>query len=266
MEAGQSGRGYGSVYKRHGDRGLLRTRHYRLRYRTCGLADGLSRTGVGGSDDDGGPVATVTYGEVCGTIAAIGRNVRRRFGALAQSRVLARYGVGFCVLFSQVATFTYVTFYLAAPPFNLRPALLGLVFVVYLIGAAATPMAGWWVDRVGPRATLKLAAMLGMMGVLLTTEARIWAVAAGLSIECSAVFIAQSAISRSLGQCATEYRGVAVGLYATSYYLGGSVGATLPAYAWALGRWPGCVAVILLAQCATFGIAQWLWAVPQETL
>ena len=187
-------------------------------------------------------------------------------GHLRNRALLARYGVGFCVLFSQVATFTYVTFYLAVPPFNLRPALLGLIFVVFLVGAAATPMAGWWVDRVGPRATLKVAAILGMTGVLLTTEARIWAVAAGLSIECSAVFIAQAAVSRSLGQCATEYRGLAVGLYATSYYLGGSVGATLPAYAWALGRWPGCVAVILLAQCATFGIAQWLWAVPQETL
>jgi hypothetical protein len=78
------------------------------------------------------------------------------------------------------------------------------------------------------------------------------------------VFIAQAAISRSIGQCARENRALAVGLYATFYYLGGSVGATLPAYAWGLGGWPACVAVVLLAQGATFGIARWFWSVPAK--
>ncbi len=181
---------------------------------------------------------------------------------LRNRALLARYGVGFCVLFSQVATFTYVTFYLAAPPFNLRPALLGMIFVVYLVGAAATPIAGWWLDRFGSRATLMGAAGLGALGLLLTTQANLWAVLAGLSIACSAVFIAQASISSSIGLCATGNRALAVGLYATFYYLGGTVGSTLPAYAWSLGGWPGCVALVLLAQGATFVIARWLWAVP----
>jgi MFS family permease len=161
-----------------------------------------------------------------------------------------------------VATFTYVTFYLAAPPFEFRPASLGLIFVVYLVGAAVTPLGGKWLDRIGSQRTLMRAGALGMAGVLLTLEPRVWSVLAGLAVACSGVFIAQAAVSRSIGQCTGRNRALAVGLYATFYYLGGSFGATLPAYAWYLGAWPGCVALVLLIQFFTFAIARWFWAVP----
>jgi MFS transporter, YNFM family, putative membrane transport protein len=183
-------------------------------------------------------------------------------GHLRNRALLARYATGFCVLFSLVGTFTYVTFYLAAPPFRLSPALLGLIFVVYLFGAAITPLAGRWLDRFGSRRTLMGAASLGMLGVLLTTEPHLWAVAAGLGICCSGVFIAQAAVSSSLGRCARGHRALAVGLYATFYYLGGSAGATLPAWAWKIHGWTGCVALVILAQIATLGIARWFWFSP----
>jgi predicted MFS family arabinose efflux permease len=184
------------------------------------------------------------------------------WGHLRNGALLARYAIGFCVLFSLVGTFTYVTFYLAAPPFLLSPALLGLIFVVYLAGAAVTPLAGRWLDRFGSQRTLMGAALAGMMGVLLTTVPHLWAVAAGLAISCSGVFIAQAAISSSIGRCASDHRALAVGLYATFYYLGGSAGATLPAWAWSIGGWPACVALVGLAQAATFGIAWWFWSFP----
>jgi predicted MFS family arabinose efflux permease len=185
-------------------------------------------------------------------------------GHLANRALLARYAVGFCVLFTLVATFTYVTFYLAAPPFLLSPAWLGLIFVVYLIGAAITPAAGQWLDRYGTRRTLMSAASLGMCGVLFTLEPQIWAVGAGLAVCCTGVFIAQTAISRSIGLCAKSSRALAVGLYAMFYYLGGSVGATLPAWAWKAGGWTACVGLIVLAQAATLGIAAWFWQAPAK--
>jgi len=55
------------------------------------------------------------------------------------------------VLFTQVAMFTYVTFHLGAPPHNLTTAALGWLFIVYLIGAAVTPIAGRWIDMNGHR-------------------------------------------------------------------------------------------------------------------
>ena len=68
----------------------------------------------------------------------------------ATASLVATYAVGFCVLFTQVAMFTYVTFHLAAPPFSLSTVALGWLFVVYLVGAAVTPFAGRWIDRLRP--------------------------------------------------------------------------------------------------------------------
>ena len=53
---------------------------------------------------------------------------------LRNPRLLATYAVGFGVLFNFIATFTYLSFHLAAPPFNQSPAFLGSIFVVYLVG------------------------------------------------------------------------------------------------------------------------------------
>lgn len=169
--------------------------------------------------------------------------------------LLARYAVGFCVLFSLVGAFTYVTFYLAAPPFLLSPALLGSVFVVYLVGAVLTPLGGRWVDRLGARRMLIVAALIGVAGISLTLVRHLLVVAVGLAICCTGVFIAQTAINSSLGRCAQHDRALAVGLYASFYYFGGSAGASVPAWAWRIGGWPACVALIGAVQLATLAIA-----------
>src|SRR5206468_3134272 len=77
--------------------------------------------------------------------------IRGRWSQLAHPDLLATYAVGFCVLFSIVATFTYVTFHLAAPPYELSTAALGYLFTVYLAGAAMTAVGGRWIDRYGHR-------------------------------------------------------------------------------------------------------------------
>src|SRR6185295_14568880 len=85
---------------------------------------------------------------------------RRAAGAreLVRNRQLAATcGVGFCVLFTQVAMFTYVTFHVAAPPYSLSTVAIGWLFVVYLLGAVVTPFSGMWIDSYGHRAGLALA-------------------------------------------------------------------------------------------------------------
>jgi YNFM family putative membrane transporter len=52
------------------------------------------------------------------------------FEHMRNPRLRAAYAIGFCVLFTQIALFTYVTFHLAAPPFLLSPAVLGSIVVV----------------------------------------------------------------------------------------------------------------------------------------
>src|SRR5579864_6946181 len=52
---------------------------------------------------------------------------------LSNRPLVATYAVGFCVLFTQVAMFTYVTFHVAAPPYSLGTVALAWLFVVYLV-------------------------------------------------------------------------------------------------------------------------------------
>jgi predicted MFS family arabinose efflux permease len=184
---------------------------------------------------------------------------RAAVGHLRNPQLLATYAVGFCVLFSLVATFTYATFYLAGPPFHLGSAALGSIFFVYLIGAVITPAAGRFIDRYGHRAALSAAVAGGAGGVLLTLIPRLPVVAAGLAICCTGVFIAQASASSYIGQAAQGDRALAVGLYVTFYYAGGSAGGAIPGFLWQAGGWPACVALIAAVQFFTVGLALRLW-------
>jgi YNFM family putative membrane transporter len=178
---------------------------------------------------------------------------------LRNPRLVATYAVGFCVMFTLLATFTYINFYLAAPPFRLSTAALGLIFAVYLIGAVITPVAGHAIDRLGHRFALVAAFSAGAAGVLITLIHSLPVVMAGLTLACTGVFIANSAGSSYVGSAANEARASAVGLYVTFYYMGGTAGSAAPGYAWTHGGWPACVAVIVCVQLLTITLALIFW-------
>jgi MFS transporter, YNFM family, putative membrane transport protein len=186
--------------------------------------------------------------------------VRAALGLLRNPQLASAYVVGFGVLFSLVAMFTYVTFRLAAPPFGLSTVALGSVFFVYLIGAAVTPLAGPVIDRYGHRYGMALAAALGTAGALLTLGGGLPVILAGLTLSATGVFIAQAAASSFVGAAASTDRGLAVGLYATFYYVGGSVGGSLPALFWARWGWPACVLLVVAVQLALAVVSMTFWS------
>ena len=120
--------------------------------------------------------------------------------------------------------FTYVTFYLAAPPFRLSTVALGWLFVVYLVGAVATPFGGRFIDRYGHRAGLAASMAIGGAGAIMTLAPWLPVIVAGLALTCTGVFVAQATTSSYIGAVTTRDRALAVGLYSTFYYAGGSVG------------------------------------------
>src|SRR5207248_4786359 len=144
-----------------------------------------------------------------------GSGARAMWRHLRNPRLLATYAVAFCVMFTLLGTFTYINFYLAAPPFLLSTTALGSLFVVYLIGALVTPAAGKWIDRRGHRFALVAAFCGGAAGVALTLVHSLAAVLPGLALCCTGVFIANSAGSSYVGSAARENRAAAVGLYVT---------------------------------------------------
>jgi predicted MFS family arabinose efflux permease len=185
--------------------------------------------------------------------------LRAMLAHLRNPPLVATYAVGFCVLFTLISTFTYVNFYLAAPPFRLGTATLGLIFVVYLIGAVVTPVAGRSIDRIGHRFALVAAFTGGIAGICLTLIPHLLFVLLGLALTSSGVFIAQSAASSYVGRLAKGARGAAVGLYVMFYYTGGSFGAAIPGRFWSRGGWPVTVLLIAVVQTITIALCLLFW-------
>lgn len=173
--------------------------------------------------------------------------------------LLAAYAVGFCVLFSQVAAFTYAGLYLGLPPFNLGPAGLGALYMVFLLALIVLPIAGR-LSKARPHAELlSIAAMLGVCGSALTLVPSLWCIVVGLALSSTGVFLAQAAANAFTTTHAGDNKAAAVGVYLTCYYLGGSCGAIVPALIWARWGWAGCVGLIIGLQLLTLLIALTGW-------
>jgi MFS transporter, YNFM family, putative membrane transport protein len=159
-------------------------------------------------------------------------------------QLVATYAVGFGVLFNFIATFTYVTFLLAAAPYRLSPALLGSIFAVYLVGAFAAPMVGIAVSRWGRPNFVVAVLLLWIAGILLTLVPSLVVIILGLALCSGCGLIVQAISTGYVTATASEGRSSAVGLYVLSFYIGGSLGAYLPGLAYEAAGWGACVALV----------------------
>jgi predicted MFS family arabinose efflux permease len=157
----------------------------------------------------------------------------------------ATYAIGFGILFNFMAVFTYVSFHLAAPPYNFSSTLLGTIFVTYLAGAVLAPATGWMSALIGRRHFLLALIAAWACGTALTLLHSIAVIITGLVLCAACGMICQTVSTSYVTSVAREGRSSAVGLYVTSFYVGGSIGAFLPGLAWDRGGWPACIAMVI---------------------
>jgi predicted MFS family arabinose efflux permease len=189
----------------------------------------------------------------------IGASLLQMVQHLRNWRLVATYAIGFGVLFNMLAVFTYVNFLLAAPPYNLSPALLGVVFVVYLFGTFTTPMTGRLIARFGRRGFVLGIIALWTLGTLLTLVPSLPVIILGLVIFPTCAFFCHAASSSYVSTTAKGGVSAAVGLYVFFFYAGGSAGAYLPGLAWEAGGWPATVAMTVLVLIAMAAIVSIAW-------
>ena len=174
---------------------------------------------------------------------AVSASARQMLRHLANPQLVATYAIGFGVLFKLIAIFTYVSFHLAAPPFDFSSGDLGAIFVTYLAGAAIAPSTGWLLAKLGRRAFVVVATGAWACGCLLTLAPSVPVIVAGLTLCAACGMLCQTVWTSYVTAIAKEGRSAAVGLYVTSFYIGGSLGAFLPGLAWTSGGWPACIAM-----------------------
>jgi predicted MFS family arabinose efflux permease len=171
---------------------------------------------------------------------ASGRQMLRHLGNL---QLVATCVVGFGVLFNFIAIFTYVSFRLAAPPYDFTPSLLGAVFFTYLVGAVATPWTGRVVMRYGRRALMISVISVWLVGLALLLASPLALILIGLSLCAGCGMLCQATSTGYVTASANEGRSSAIGLYVSSFYTGGSVGGVAAGALWSAAGWWGVVAL-----------------------
>jgi len=191
--------------------------------------------------------------------------LRQMLSHLRNPRLIATYAVGFGVLFTFMSIFTYVSFYLAAAPFNLSPTLLGTLFVTYLAGSAVTPLSGRLVARFGRRRLAVGVIAVWIAGLMLSLVPSLVLIIAALVICAGAGFLCQSLSTSFVTVTARTGASSAVGVYVSCYYIGGSAGSVVPGLAWNAAGWPGCAALTAVVLVVMAAIVWAAWGEPRAT-
>jgi MFS transporter, YNFM family, putative membrane transport protein len=161
------------------------------------------------------------------SMAARGRFWQSWAEHLSDAALRRTFAIGFLVLFGFIGVFTYVGFILMSPPHMLSMTALGLVFLVFLPSMLTTPAAGSVSKKLGPGAASAGSLGIALAGLLLLLLRDLVAVIAGMTLVGIGTFFAQAVATGHVGRIAEGDKAAASGLYLSSYYCGGLVGAAL---------------------------------------
>jgi MFS transporter, YNFM family, putative membrane transport protein len=170
--------------------------------------------------------------------------LRRLAAGFTDPALLALYGVAALLMSGFVAVYNAGTFRLEGPPYDLTPALAGLVFLAYLLGSVSSPVAGSLAERFGRRTVVPCTVAVMGVGLLTTLAAPLWAVVVGLCVLTVGFFAAHGVASGWVAvraQAGGRAVGQAASLYSFWYYVGSSVGGTAAGRAWQDQGWAGVV-------------------------
>jgi MFS transporter, YNFM family, putative membrane transport protein len=159
----------------------------------------------------------------------------------------AAFGLGFCILFAFIGTFTYVNFILVRAPLSLGMMGVGFVYFVFLPSIGTTLLAGKVVAIFGIRPSLWGGLAIAALGLPLMLSSHLADVLAGMVLAGVGTFFAQACATGFVGQAARTNRGVASGTYLACYFFGGLVGSAVLGQLFDHFGWLACVAGVGVA-------------------
>lgn len=188
-------------------------------------------------------------------------DVRRLF---ADPGLPSLFATAFLIMGSFVAAYNYVGFRLNQPPYDLGPAAIGSIFMLYAVGSITSAWTGQAVNRIG-RSRIVLAMSLCMaLGLVITLARPLAAIVLGLAVFTIGFFAVHTVASGWVGRRAGSRRGLVSALYLSSYYLGGSVIGSAAGAPWSHAGWPGVVTALLCCAGGVIALAFRLRRLPED--
>ncbi|WP_044563285.1 MFS transporter [Azospirillum sp. B4] len=158
---------------------------------------------------------------------------------LSDGGLVALFATGFLAMGAFVTVFNYVGFRLQAPPLNLPPATVAVLFLVYIFGIVSSPLFGGLSSRFGPGRVLVASSLLMAIGLGVMAFTRLDTLAVGLGLFTFAFFGVHSVASGWIGLRAKQHRGQASSLYLFAYYMGSTLAGTAGGFFWHGWEWTG---------------------------
>lgn len=174
---------------------------------------------------------------------------------LKNTQLLCLFGIGFTLMGSFVTMYNYIGFKLVEPPYNLNTAVVGWIFIVYLVGSWSSAWFGSLSDKFGRQRVLYIGILIMITGVVLTSPAHLSIKVIGLVIFTFGFFGSHSIASGWVSQLANKDKAQASSLYLFAYYMGSSISGTLGGVFWLNFGWSGIILFISSALVVTFGLA-----------
>lgn len=173
--------------------------------------------------------------------------------------------IGGTVFFPFLTIFSYATYRLEGPPFNLSPTITSLIYIAYVLGAIGAPLAGNISDRVGRRPMIQVALLICAAGLVGSLSSSLLIVCLGLTLVCigslMAHVVANASVSQAANPLGAQARGSALALYTMGFYLGGGLGSFIPGLALTRFGWTG---VVVLCGIGVVGAALSSLATPRR--
>jgi MFS transporter, YNFM family, putative membrane transport protein len=166
-----------------------------------------------------------------GTFHGVARQLRN-------PSLLRASAIGSAFFFTFVGCFSYVVYRLERPPFRFGTAAGSVIFVLWILGAAA-PALGRLADRIGWQRLALSAVALAALGLGLSLPSSLPCLVVGLAFVTLANFSGVTAAQLGVAGATDVDRGAASTVYFSLYYAFGSLGAYLPGIAWERYRWNG---------------------------
>jgi len=173
-----------------------------------------------------------------------GHPARALAALLRQPGLPLLFTMGLVLMGSFVTIYNYIGYRLIAAPYNLSQTVIGMIFVVYLVGMVASAWCGRMADRYGRARLLTAALCLMALGAVLTLAGPLSCIIAGIVLLTFGFFAGHSVASAWVGRLASRSKGLASSLYLLAYYVGSSVLGSIGGHFLARYGWPGVVALV----------------------
>ena len=178
---------------------------------------------------------------------------------LSRPDVLRVLAVSFSAFFVFSATFNYLPFYVSRPPISAPLNVVTLLYLAYVVGMVAGPLAGKLSNRLGSGSTMMLGSAVLAIAIACTLVPSLEIIAPSLAFICGGFFSVHAAALGTLNRRLTGSRGRANSLYVLFYYLGGAAGISATGWAYSHRGWHGVVALAIAFLLVPFGVGLYEW-------